>query len=73
MNRKLELIIASLAVASVRIVIILDVFPLSEGQSNLIFTFDSRSRDTSSRFLSQNESSALELLFLLIECKKVFT
>jgi hypothetical protein len=49
MNRKLELIIASLAVASVRIVIILDVFPLSEGQSNLIFTFDSLSRDTSSR------------------------
>jgi hypothetical protein len=65
MNRKLELIIASLAVASVRIVIILDVFPLSEGQSNLIFTFDSRSRDTSSRLLSQNEGSALELLFLL--------
>ena len=41
MNRKLELIIASLAVASVGVVIILDVFPLSEGHSNLIYTFDS--------------------------------
>jgi hypothetical protein len=41
MNRMLELIIASLAVASVGVAIILDVFPLSESQSNLIYTFDS--------------------------------
>lgn len=41
MNRKLELVIVSLAVASVGVAIILDVFPLSEGQSNLIYTFDS--------------------------------
>jgi hypothetical protein len=40
MNRKLELIIASLAVASVGVAIILDVFPLSESQSNLIYAFD---------------------------------
>ena len=41
MNRKLELVIVSLAVASVGVAIILDVFPLSESQSNLIYTFDS--------------------------------
>jgi voltage-gated potassium channel len=41
MNRKLELVIVSLAVASVGVAIILDIYPLSESQSNLIYTFDS--------------------------------
>jgi hypothetical protein len=52
-ERKLELIIASLTVASVGIALILDVFPLSESQSSQMYVVTGPKQDIAIKLINR--------------------